>query len=177
MPFWKTCWRGDWPVGEVDDLQPGAHGLHRALHGHDAPGALGRHVQVVRDGAGRHLQHLKKKKTFIISLFKVFFCSQTVEAKQDGTGTVSKAVFRIRIQWFGSGFIDSGPGASLLDWIPIQGYDEQKMKKIYNRKKKIFFWSKLLLTYPWALIKDAQATLRSLEPSKENIQHFKTWSF
>jgi len=68
-PFWKTCWRVDWPVGEVDDLQPGAHGLHRALHGHDAPGALGRHVQVVRDGAGRHLQHLQNKKTCILSLF------------------------------------------------------------------------------------------------------------
>ena len=48
------------PAGAVVELhhQPVAEGLDGSVHAHDAAGALGRHVQVVGDGARRHLQHV-----------------------------------------------------------------------------------------------------------------------
>lgn len=46
---------------EVGDDEAVADGLDRALHGDDAARALGRHVQVVGDCAGRHLQHVVRR--------------------------------------------------------------------------------------------------------------------
>ncbi len=42
-----------------------------------------------------------------------------------------------RTQGCGSAFIWSGSGSSILGWIPIriQGFDDQKLKKIYGGKK------------------------------------------
>jgi hypothetical protein len=45
------------PVGHVGHDEPVAHRLDGAVHRDDAPGALGRHVQVVGDGPGGDLQH------------------------------------------------------------------------------------------------------------------------
>ncbi len=50
----------------------------------------------------------------------------------------------------GSGFVDSGSGSSILDWITIriQGFNGQKLKKIYSLKFFIcFFDRKLQYTY------------------------------
>jgi hypothetical protein len=46
--------------------------------------------------------------------------------------------------------------------IQIQGFDDQKLKK-----KKINIWSKIAIY--------CQSYRRSLQPSKENIKHFKKW--
>ena len=47
-----------WPVSKVNDLEPGAHGLDSALYRHNSSGALGRHIQVVGDGASCYFQYL-----------------------------------------------------------------------------------------------------------------------
>ncbi len=54
------------------------------------------------------------------------------------------AGFRIRIQ-----LIRIGCGSSILGWAPIriQGFYDQKFKKIYSWKK-FFFDQKLQFTYP-----------------------------
>ena len=46
------------PVVELHHHQTVAEGLDGTVHPHDPAGALGRHVQVVGDGPGRHLQHV-----------------------------------------------------------------------------------------------------------------------
>jgi hypothetical protein len=84
---------------------------------------------------------------------------------------------------FGSVFIwyGSGSGPSILGWklIWIQGFDDQKLEKIYSWKKITFFGDqKLQLTYlALGLHKGRPIYRRSLQISKENIQHFKTWNF
>jgi hypothetical protein len=49
-------------------------------------------------------------------------------------------------------------------------------KKVTAVKTFLYFLDrKLKFTYPWASIKDAQATGEAISPQKrENIQHFKT---
>lgn len=42
----------------ISDNQPIADGLDSPIHGYDAAGALGGHIQVVGDGAGSHLEHI-----------------------------------------------------------------------------------------------------------------------
>ncbi len=64
---------------------------------------------------------------------------------------------------------EQGCGSAFIldrDTIRIQGFDDQKFKKIYSWKKVIFFW-----------IKNCPGHRRSLQLSKENIQPFKTWNF
>ncbi len=57
-----------------------------------------------------------------------------------------------------------------LDPIRIQGLTRTEDKKIQLQSlKKIFFDQKFKFTY-------VQAIRRSLQPSKENIQHFKKWN-
>ncbi len=64
-----------------------------------------------------------------------------------------------------------------LGWIPIriQGFNDQKLKKNYSWKKK--FWSKTTIYLSLGLHKKGQSYRRSLQLSKEAIQHFKTWTF
>ncbi len=75
----------------------------------------------------------------------------------------------ILIIWFGS-------ESSILGWIPIririQGFDDQKLKKFTAGN---IFWIKIYLSQ--GLHKGFPSYRRSLQPSKENIQHFKTWNF
>ncbi len=70
---------------------------------------------------------------------------------------------------FGSAFIDAG-----------SGFDDKKYKKITADKKFFFFfWAKIaILLIPRPLWKGRPPSYRrSLQLSKENIQHFKTWNF
>ncbi len=76
-----------------------------------------------------------------------------------------------RYQCFGCGFIDSG--SSILGWIPIRiqsGARDQKWKKFTAEKKFAIYLS-------LGLRKGRPSYRRSLQPSKMNIQHFKTWNF
>ena len=51
---------GDEPGrSDVSHDEPVAHGLDGTVHGHDSSSALRTHVQIVSDGAGRHLQNLR----------------------------------------------------------------------------------------------------------------------
>ncbi len=81
---------------------------------------------------------------------------------------------------FGSGFFYSGSGSNILGWIPIririQGFNDQKLKKIHTRKKIGIFWSKFAIYLSLGLHKGHPSYRRSLQPSKKNIQHFKTWN-
>jgi hypothetical protein len=69
-------------------------------------------------------------------------------------------VFRIRIHWFR---------------IRIQGFDDKKLKKIV--KKCCFSVKKIARYLSLGLHKGPPSYRRSLQPSKENIHHFKTWNF
>ncbi len=62
--------------------------------------------------------------------------------------------------------------------FPIQGFDEQKFKKIYSCKTFVFFFkSKIAIYLSLGLYKWRTSYKTSLQSSKENIQHFKTWKF
>jgi hypothetical protein len=52
----------------------------------------------------------------------------------------------------------------------------QNLKRIYNWKKLKIFLSKISFYLTVDLHKGRQSYRRSLQPSKENIQHFKTWN-
>ncbi len=55
--------------------------------------------------------------------------------------------------------------------IQIQGFDD------YNWKRSIFLWETTEIYLYLGLHKGSPSYRRSLQPSKENIQHFKTWNF
>ncbi len=54
--------------------------------------------------------------------------------------------------------------------IQILGFDDQKLEKIYS-------WKKIAIYLSQGLPKGRPSYRRSLQPSKENICHFKTWIF
>ncbi len=66
-------------------------------------------------------------------------------------------MFRVQI-------IDSGSG--ILDWIPIR----------FRIQSGSRFWSKIALHLSLGLHKGRPSYMRSRQPSKENIHHFKTWN-
>ncbi len=88
-------------------------------------------------------------------------------------------------QGCGSAFISSGSRSSILSWIPIwiqygsgiriQGFNDQKLKKITAEKK--IFGSKTTIYLSPGLHKERPRYRSSLQLSKEAIQHFKTWTF
>jgi hypothetical protein len=75
----------------------------------------------------------------------------------------------------------SETGSSILGGIPIririQGFKDQKLGKIHCWKNVNFFGSKTTIYLSLCLHKGFPSYRRSLRPSKENIQHFKTWNF
>ncbi len=75
-------------------------------------------------------------------------------------------LIRIRIQHFRLN--------TPLIWI--QSFDDQKWKKKFTSEKKIF-GSKTTNYLSLGLHKVSPSYVRSLQLSKENIQHFKTWNF
>jgi hypothetical protein len=76
-------------------------------------------------------------------------------------------------QCFGSGFMEPGTGSSILGWIPIriQGFDDRNWKKLN------IFLSKISIYLHLGLYKGRPSFRRSIQPSKENSQHFKSWNF
>jgi hypothetical protein len=58
--------------------------------------------------------------------------------------------------------------------IQVQDFDDQKLEKCTAETK--IFWSKIAIYLFLGLHKDVQSYRRNLPPSKENIQHFKTWN-
>jgi hypothetical protein len=69
-----------------------------------------------------------------------------------------------------------GSGSGIVGWIPIwiRIHDDQKLRKKITAEKK--FDIKNCNTYPWGFIKELSYR-RSLQSSKENIQHLKTLNF
>ena len=64
------------------------------------------------------------------------------------------------------------------DPIQIQGLNDQKLKKKLQLKNLVFlFWSKTAIYLSLGLHKVCPTYRRSLQFSKEAIQHFKTWTF
>jgi hypothetical protein len=60
--------------------------------------------------------------------------------------------------------------------IRIQGLMTENWKKLQLKKKLIFFLgSKTTIYLSLGLHKGGQSYRRSLQPSKKNIQHYKTW--
>ncbi len=90
-----------------------------------------------------------------------------------------------RIQCFGSVFILSGSGSRGWGWIPIRiriqsgsrALMTKNWKKITAEKKIKFFCSKTAIYLSLGLHKVCPSCRRSLQLSKEAIQHFKTWTF
>ncbi len=84
-----------------------------------------------------------------------------------------------RNQCFGSVVILSRSGSSIWGWIPIriQGFDDQKLKKMKAVKKLNIFWPIIAIYLTLSLHKGRPNYRRSLHLSKENIQHFQTWNF
>ncbi len=50
------------------------------------------------------------------------------------------------------------------------------MTNLQLKKSQYFFWSKIAVYLSLGLHKGHQSYRRSLQPSKQNIQHFKTWN-
>jgi hypothetical protein len=99
-----------------------------------------------------------------------------------GILSICTAVFRIRIGfWFqcGSGSSISGQCGS-GSGILIQCVMTKNLKKCTAEKKLIryiFCLSKVAIYMYLSFHKGRLSYRRSLQPSKENIQHFKTWNF
>ncbi len=63
------------------------------------------------------------------------------------------------------------------DPIRILGFDDQNLKKNYSWKKTKFSEPKTTIYLSLGLHKGRPSYRRSLQPSKENIQHFNKWNF
>jgi hypothetical protein len=94
-------------------------------------------------------------------------CEDTVAAltaklEEVRSGTVGDRVF---------GFIESGSGSNILGRIPIririQGFDDQKLKKITAEKNLIFFWSKLAIYVPLGLHKGRPSYRRCIQSQRK----------
>ncbi len=87
-------------------------------------------------------------------------------------------------QGCGSAFISSGSGSSILGWTHIRIQYESGSRALMTKNwKKIttekffFFGSKTTIYLSLGLHKERPSYRRSLQLSKEAIQHFKTWTF
>ncbi len=82
-------------------------------------------------------------------------------------------------QFFGSGFINAGTKSAFkAEYQSGSGiFDDQKLEKLYSWKNLTIFLIKNCNLRILGLHKGGPSNGRSLQPSKENIQHFKTWIF
>ncbi len=91
-----------------------------------------------------------------------------------------ETVFRIRIQWVCIRIRIQHFRLHSIS-IPIQlGYRVfmiENLKKFTALNKIFFFFIKIAIYLSLSLHKGCLSYRRSLQPSKENIQHFKTWNF
>ncbi len=88
-------------------------------------------------------------------VFPINFTVENSVVDSDSVNPDPPLVFRIRIR------------------IRIQGFDDQ------NEKTQLIFfllWSKIAIYWSLGLHKGRPSCRRSLQPSKENIQHFKRWN-
>ncbi len=99
-------------------------------------------------------------------------------------GTHSRRLENIRnevtFNCCGSAFILSGSRSSILGWIPIRiriQSGSRAIEKKLQPKKNFFFESKTTIYLSLSLHKERSSYRRSLQLSKEAIQHFKTWTF
>ncbi len=110
----------------------------------------------------------------------IFFCILKVTAERSRSGSISQR------QGCGSVFIFSGSGSRVWCWRPIRiririQYGSRAL--MTKNWKKItaeiffFFWSKTAIYLSLGLHKVCPSYRRSLQLSKESIQHFKTWTF
>ncbi len=60
--------------------------------------------------------------------------------------------------------------------IWIQNFDDQKLKKKKLKFFSFLLWSKIAIHLSLGLHKGPPSYRRGLQPSKENIQHFKRWN-
>ncbi len=86
-----------------------------------------------------------------------------------------KTMFWIWIHWFRN-------RSSILSWIPIwiQGFHDQEIEKKFQLKKNVIFFLSKIAIYRYFLLglhKGCPSYRRSLQSSKKNIHHFKTWNF
>ncbi len=83
-----------------------------------------------------------------------------------------KTVLWIQILWVGSGY---GSGSSISSESGSgPGYLWLKVGKKYSGKFFLsFFWWKIAIYLSLGLLKSRPSQRRSLQPTKENIQHFK----
>jgi hypothetical protein len=86
-------------------------------------------------------------------------------------------------QCCGTGFIESGygygygSGSSISSEIRIQGFDDKNWRKKITAGNNLSFFDKKIAIYlSLGLIKERLSYWRSLQPSEENIQHFKKWN-
>ncbi len=77
-----------------------------------------------------------------------------------------------RAQSCGSGLISADP-----DPVPNPGFWWPKLEKNLQLKKIGYFFIKIEIWLSLDLHKGRTSYRRSLQPSKKNIQHFKTWKF
>jgi hypothetical protein len=87
----------------------------------------------------------------------------------------------VAYQGFGSVFTSYGSGSSILGWIPIriQSRSRVNMTKKWEKfitEKKCFFFYQTTIYLSLCLHKGRPSYKRSLQLSKENIQHFKTFA-
>ena len=93
------------------------------------------------------------------------------------TGSKTNSFSALDYQRFGSGFIDSG--FSILGFRSGSGFGSKsrvlmtKNRKKIQLKKFILFWSKNSIYLSLSLQKGRPSYRRFLQPSRENIQHFK----
>ena len=87
-------------------------------------------------------------------------------------------LMRIRIRIRIQNFSNCGSGFRIRIPDPDPGFDDLKLKKNYSWNKEIiFFGSKNTIYLSLGLHEGRPSYRRSLQHSKKNIQHFKTWKF
>ncbi len=75
-------------------------------------------------------------------------------------------------------FYNCGSGSRIRIPDPDPGFDDLKLtKNLQLEIQFLFSWSKIAIYLSLGLHKGRPSYMRSLQPSKENTQHFKTWKF
>ncbi len=122
--------------------------------------------------AGRTNQALVSSIELLLHDYRILVC----QLGKSCTGFIP--VLRIQSE-SGSSFLGqcgSGSEASSRSGSKSRDYD-QKLKKINSLKKFHIILIKLAIYLSLGLHKWRASNRRSLQPSKENMQHFKTWNF
>ncbi len=105
-------------------------------------------------------------------------CSVRSPAEMAGADTLPLFHLYPYMQSCGSAFISSGSGSSILGWIPIRIRIQSGSRALMTKNwKKITAENFLFWIKNYNLPIPRPPRRRSLQLSKEAIQHFKTWTF